>query len=48
MTHLPFIAASYGLTIAAIVFFGLSSMLRLGRARRILATAEHARPRARP
>ncbi len=46
MTHLPFIAASYGLTIAAMVILAVSSDLRLRRARRLLATAEAARSRA--
>ncbi len=47
MTHLPFIAASYGLTVAAILFFSVGSALRLGRARRLLAAAEAARPQTR-
>lgn len=44
MTHLPFVAGSYGLTIAAIVVFAVSSAVRLGRARRLLVAAEAARP----
>ena len=45
MTHLPYIAGSYGLTLAAILFFGVSSVARLSRARRLLTAAETARPR---
>lgn len=44
MTHLPYIAGSYGVTVAAILFFAVSTTMRLGRARRQLAVAEAARP----
>jgi heme exporter protein D len=36
MTHLPFVAASYGLAALAILFFSVSSVLRLRRAERRL------------
>ena len=44
MTHLPFIVAAYALTIATVAAYGVSSAVRLGRARRLLAAAEAARP----
>ncbi len=39
MTHLPFIAAAYGLTIAAGLALSLQATLRLRRVRRALAAA---------
>ena len=43
MTHLGFIAASYGLAVAVPVVFALGAMTRLGAARRRLAAID---PRA--
>jgi hypothetical protein len=40
MTHLPFIAAAYGLTLALAVWLGASAMLRLSRAKRRLEAYE--------
>ncbi len=50
MTHLPFIAAAYGLTIAAGLFLSLQAAFRLRRARRALAAAnlERRPPKRRP
>ncbi len=36
MTHLPFIAASYGLTVVTIGAFALGAWRRMGQARRRL------------
>ena len=40
MTHLPFIAAAYGLTVALAVWLGASATLRLSRAKRRLTAYE--------
>ncbi len=40
MTHLPFIAAAYGLTLALAVWLGAGATWRLSRARRRLAAFE--------
>ncbi len=40
MTHLPFIAAAYGLTVALAVWLGASATLRLSRAKRRLIAYE--------
>ena len=40
MTHLPFIAAAYGLTLALAVWLGAGATWRLSRARRQLAAFE--------
>ncbi|GBQ93255.1 heme exporter protein CcmD [Asaia krungthepensis] len=40
MTHLPYIAASYGLTLAAIAVLGSQLVWRLRRARQRLALVE--------
>jgi heme exporter protein CcmD len=37
MTHLPYIAASYGLTVLIVVWLGLGAWRRSARARRKLA-----------
>ena len=44
MTHLPFVAGAYGLTVAAGAWLSVSAALRLRRARRRLAAVD---PRAR-
>ena len=43
MTHLPYIAGAYGLTLVLAVGFGLSAAIRLSRARKRLAAID---PRA--
>ena len=43
MTHLPFIAASYGLAAVLVVAYSADAALRLGRARRRLRALD---PRA--
>ena len=43
MTHLPYIAGAYGLTLAVAAWLWISASLRLRRARRRLAAVE--RPR---
>jgi heme exporter protein D len=40
MTHLPFIAGSYGLALGVAVFFGFGTSFRLRRARGRLAALE--------
>ncbi|GBQ25108.1 hypothetical protein ACLRDC_00875 [Gluconacetobacter sacchari] len=40
MTHLPYIAAAYGLTVGLAVLLGTSAALRLRRARARLAAVE--------
>ena len=45
MNHLPFIVASYGLGVAVPVLFGVAAWLRVGRARRKLATIDPRAPR---
>jgi hypothetical protein len=40
MTHLPFIAAAYSLTLALSAWLGIGAMLRLSRARRRLEAFE--------
>ncbi len=40
MTHLPFIAAAYGLTLALAAWLGIGAALRLSRARTRLAAVE--------
>ena len=44
MTHLPFIAAAYGLTLAVIVWLSVDAAARTGRARRRLRALD---PRSR-
>ncbi len=44
MTHLPFVAGAYGLTVAAGAWLSVSAAFRLRRARRRLAAVD---PRAR-
>ncbi len=43
MTHLGYIAASYGLAVAIVLWLSISAWLRTGRARRKLAAID---PRA--
>jgi hypothetical protein len=43
MTHLPFIIASYGLTVLVAAVFSIDAWTRMGRARRRLAAID---PRA--
>jgi hypothetical protein len=45
MTHLPYVAASYALGVLIPAGFALAAFLRVGAARRRLATID---PRARP
>lgn len=45
MTHLPFIAASYGLAAAVLLGFGLDAWHRLGVARRRLGAIDPRRAR---
>ncbi|MBB2200165.1 hypothetical protein [Gluconacetobacter tumulisoli] len=40
MTHLPYIAAAYGMTISLAVLLGTNAALRLRRARARLATID--------
>ena len=40
MTHLPFIAAAYGLALALAAWLGIGTALRLSRAKRRLAAYE--------
>jgi hypothetical protein len=40
MTHLPFVAASYGLAVLLPVAFGLDAWRRMSRARRRLAAID--------
>lgn len=40
MTHLPYIAATYGLALAVLVGLGLGARLRLRSARRRLAAVD--------
>ena len=40
MTHLPFIAASYGLGVLIPIGFALAAFLRMGSARRRLAAID--------
>ena len=40
MTHLPFIAAAYGLTLGLAAWLGVGASLRLSRAKRRLAAYE--------
>jgi heme exporter protein D len=40
MTHLPFIAAAYGLGLAFPAWLAIDAALRLGRARRRLAAVD--------
>ena len=42
MTHLPFIAAAYGLTLALAAWLSVGAAFRLARARRRLAALEAA------
>ena len=44
MTHLPYIAAAYGLTLVLAVWFSAAATTRLSRARQKLAAVD---PRAR-
>jgi hypothetical protein len=43
VTHVVFIAAAYGLTVAVAVWQAVGAGLRLARARRMLAAAERRR-----
>jgi type IV secretory pathway TrbD component len=45
MTHLPYIAASYGLTVLMMGGFGIGAWLRVGAARRRLAAIDPRRER---
>ena len=45
MTHLPFIAAAYGLTVAAALFLGVQAAWRLRRADRALSAQHRREPR---
>ena len=48
MTHLPYIAAAYGLALAIGAGFAVSAWLRVGRARQRLAVLDprqHSKPR---
>ena len=45
MTHLPYIAASYGLTAAALGWFGIGAWLRARAARRRLDAIDPRRQR---
>ncbi len=47
MTHLPFIVAAYGLTLALAAWLAVGATLRLARVRRRLRTAEAIQPRQR-
>lgn len=40
MTHLPFIVAAYGLTVAVTAFYALDAWARMRRARRRLAAID--------
>ena len=40
MTHLPYIAGAYGLTLLLAVVYGVSAMTRLSRVRRKLAAID--------
>lgn len=40
MTHLPYVAATYALGIGVPVVLGVLAMLRLARARRLLAAVD--------
>ena len=40
MTHLTYIAAAYGLTLAVVASYAVSAWLRMGRARRKLAAID--------
>jgi len=46
MTHLTFVAASYGLAVLVLGGFGVSAWLRAGAARRRLAAIDPRRERA--
>jgi heme exporter protein CcmD len=45
MTHLPFIAASYGLTVLVLGWLSIGAWIRLAAARRRLAAIDTRRPR---
>ena len=45
MTHLPFVAGAYGITVAAGAWLSVSAAMRLRRARRRLAAAGTRAPR---
>lgn len=47
MTHLPYIAGAYGLTLGLAAWLSLSAMLRLSRARTRLRAAEQQGARTR-
>lgn len=47
MTHAPYIAGAYGVTLVALVTLGLQAWIRAGRARRRLAALEAESPRRR-
>ena len=48
MTHLPFVAATYGLAVLVLLGYGISAWLRIGAARRQLAAIDPRRERDRP
>jgi type IV secretory pathway TrbD component len=45
MTHLPFVAVSYGLAVLVMGGFGIGAWLRVGSARRRLAAIDPRRER---
>jgi heme exporter protein D len=45
MTHLPFIAASYGLAVLVMGWFAVGAAVRLRTAKRKLAAVDTRRPR---
>jgi hypothetical protein len=45
MTHLPFIAASYGLAALVLSWFGIGAWMRMGSARRRLTAIDPRRVR---
>ena len=45
MTHLPYILAAYGLTLAIVTGFALDAWTRMSRAKRRLATLDRRTPR---
>jgi hypothetical protein len=45
MTHLPFIAVSYGLAVLVLGWFGIGAWVRVGSARRRLAAIDPRRER---
>ena len=45
MTHLPFVAGSYGLTVLVLAWFGVGAWLRTAAAKRRLAAIDPRRER---